>query len=638
MPPTPQQANVIAHNPAHHGRVIAGPGTGKSWTALELLSRIHEEQPTLGLGLITFTRAATNELMKKVSTQGVDWLRPTTLHAYALRLQMRHAANSNLRLPLRIADKWETTRLIRASLAARLRVRGFKKVNTRTVRKLEEEMSAQWESLDPLYKSPEEIDPALRAAYVGQWQAHRAQFGYALLAEIPWGACRLLEDHEPDIGNLRFLVVDEYQDLNRCDIRLLEQLAERGVRLLAIGDDDQSIYGYRMAAPEGIREFTAAFHTTADYALTVSKRCGSNILEAAADLIETAPARIARGRLTAEEPSRAGEFAYLRFDDSGREAEGVAALVAHRVRMGVRPRDIAILVRSGVSTWADQLKPALETRGISVVDTEWVLKALEEEPLRRALATARIAVNREDSLAWWTLCHLTAGVSDKFVEWITISAKAGESFAQHLLRAAPDFAGSPSARTARVAADMVSRTMDAVSQLDVETVPEGGDGWGGWLVNLAGAGNLSEAASALLRAVAGEIPAGDGLASFLGQLEPVGKDVALRADAVRVMNMGASKGLTVNSAFVMGVEDGLVPHPKAVDIDEELRLLYVAMTRATELCVLTFAKRRVGATARQGSGAVWETRSRSPLLVHLGIGKFENGDEYISRLPHSGQV
>lgn len=125
MPPTDQQRRVVDHDHTAHGRVIAGPGTGKSWTAIELLQRLQEDHPDLNVGLLTFTRAATSELIKKVRDQGIDWLDPSTIHAYALRVLLHNAGQASLALPLRIPDTWETKTLIHTDLARSLRARGF---------------------------------------------------------------------------------------------------------------------------------------------------------------------------------------------------------------------------------------------------------------------------------------------------------------------------------------------------------------------------------------------------------------------------------------------------------------------------------------------------------------------------------
>lgn len=398
--------------------------------------------------------------------------------------------------------------------------------------------------------------------------------------------------------------------------------------MLAIGDDDQSIYGFRMAAPVGIAEFPTTFAGAADYPLTVSMRCGADIVSASTSLIETAPARLQRPRLTAKAGSPAGEFAYLRFPNQTAEARGVAELIALRRNAGVAERDIAILVRSNVDTWASLVRPELQTRDVEVVDTDWVERALADVALRKALAVARLAPGETDSLAWWTLLHLTNGVAPSFIEYIEGATNNSETFGQCLLRLGPNFVGSPTSRSSQAAARLIQEQHTAIATLDTQGTPQDNTGWGAWLAHRVVAGSLSADAANLLDRVGKEVPAADGLANFLGQLEPVGKDMATQADAVRIMSMSASKGLTVNSAFVMGVEAGIIPHPKA-DLDEERRLLYVAMTRATDFSVLTWCARRTGPTARHGAPNVNKLRGRCPLFDNLPIGRWQSGEDFV---------
>ena len=629
MPPTTQQSHVIQHDHRKHGRVVAGPGTGKSWTAIELLRRVHAEAPEVGCGLLTFTRAATNELLKKVGDQGLDWLQPSTIHSFALRLLMRNAADVPIDLPLRIPDTWESTKLIHPALARRLREAGFARTTSKTVERLEREMAAQWESMDPQGALLADVDPSLRNNYVGKWHVHRRKFGYLLLSEIPYRAGDLLEDHGSSLESLGFLIVDEYQDLNRADIRLLQLIGQRGVSLVAIGDDDQSIYGFRMAAPAGIAEFTSTFSGASDYTLTVSMRCGANILGAATQLIETAPARITRPRLSPIEGAPSGTFAYLRFPTQASEARGVAKLISARRQAGVTEAEIAILVRSNVDTWSALLTPELASLGIDVVDTDWVTRAMADPSLRKALAVARIAIERSDSLAWWTLLELTSGIAQKFIDYVEDSTRSDERFGDALLRLNPEFSAAPSTTSARRAAHVIREQLAGVDALDLAGHPAGGHGWGGWLKSRVVSGTLSSEAERLLEEVGQLLPVEDGLASFLGQLEPVGKDIAVQADAVRIMSMSTSKGLTVNSVFVVGVEAGIIPHPRAT-VDEERRLLYVAMTRATEYCVLTAAARRTGPTARHGTQNVNQPRGRCPLFDGLPISRWQAGEVFVA--------
>jgi superfamily I DNA/RNA helicase len=158
---------------------------------------------------------------------------------------------------------------------------------------------------------------------------------------------------------------------------------------------------------------------------------------------------------------------------------------------------------------------------------------------------------------------------------------------------------------------------------------------GGWVLQQLNRDRISDQAVRLFEEVGRVVPHTAGLAYFLGQLEPVGKGLASRSDGVRVMSMTSSKGLTVNTCIIMGVEKNIIPHPRA-DLKEERRLLYVGMTRATDMCVLTFASRRRGPTARQGTASVNRPRGRCPLLENLPmVGDYRDGKVVIAELQHA---
>jgi superfamily I DNA/RNA helicase len=107
MPPTPQQLAIVGHDPSKNGRVVAGPGTGISWVSVALIKRLKDEKPDLKVGLLTFTRAATGELVKKVGAAALDGVNPSTVHSFALSILLRNQAACSLPLPLRLPDSYE---------------------------------------------------------------------------------------------------------------------------------------------------------------------------------------------------------------------------------------------------------------------------------------------------------------------------------------------------------------------------------------------------------------------------------------------------------------------------------------------------------------------------------------------------
>src|SRR5262249_51268663 len=137
------------------------------------------------------------------------------------------------------------------------------------------------------------------------------------------------QDH-PDLDGVAYdlLIVDEYQDLNACDLALLRRISDRGCVIIGAGDDDQSIYTFRRAAPEGIRRFGGDYPGSSDYPLSITQRCGSRIIEWATYVIQGDPAR-PHGRpiLKSAVGSPPGEVALLAFANEAEEAAGAATLV-----------------------------------------------------------------------------------------------------------------------------------------------------------------------------------------------------------------------------------------------------------------------------------------------------------------------
>ncbi len=215
------------------------------------------------------------------------------------------------------------------------------------LRRLILEMAANWESLRP--EEDPAIEPEERTRFLGAWNEHRQVYGYTLLAELPYALRASLRDH-PDLEGVDFdvLIVDEYQDLNACELELLKLIAQRGCKIIATGDDDQSIYSFRKAAPEGIRRFPDDYPGAQDYTLSITQRCGRRIIDWASYVIEGDPDRpLDRQRPTSAERLQEGKMALLSFRGHRAEAIGIAKLAKILVEQeDVSPSEILILLRS----------------------------------------------------------------------------------------------------------------------------------------------------------------------------------------------------------------------------------------------------------------------------------------------------
>ena len=371
--------------------------------------------------------------------------------------------------------------------------------------------------------------------------------------------------------------------------------------------------------------------------LSVSHRCGSEIIRWARFVIEADPRRPRdRARLVPPAASPPGEAALLSFPSQITEARGAADLVQNLIeKEGLEPSEILVMSRSDHNgQFSRPIKAELDRHGISVDDPSWVDEVVSDPGNRAVLLLARLMVNRTDSLAWAGLMVLESGIGATFRRAIYDRAtEAGTTFAEALLAAhAEDFNFMTGAapRRAKDLIDGIRAWLDAHPvPKDDEDVPER---WGDWLT-LAFSGpdapaHVSDALAQLIGVVDDVIEPGADLPRFLGQIQPLAKDHAsAQARGVRFLTTGLSKGLTVEASIIVGAEEGIIPDPRG-DEDEERRLLYVGLTRAKRFSYVTWATRRTGPTARAGTPRVQERRGYSRLL-RGGPVETQNGQAYI---------
>lgn len=627
--PTDEQRAVLGHDVRRHARLLAGPGTGKSATIVALVGQLLADERRPRIKLLTFTRAATAELAKKLTEHPAAIIeRPSTIHSFAVSVLLRNHGVGGLPEPFRIADAWEYKNIVRPVLARRARVGVYE------LDRLVQEMSAGWESLQP--RPNPRVAPEVRARFHGAWEEHSRAFGYTHPAEFPFALRGALRDGF-DLQELDYdlLVVDEYQDLNACDLDMLRLIAARGCAIIAAGDDDQSIYSFRMAAPEGIRRFPADYPGAIDYPLTLTQRCARNIVAWANHVILGDPDRPpGRGGLNPTAAAPLGVVALLSFANELREAEGIASLVAHLVNNeGVPATEILILLRGDHNgTFSSPIRRELTQRGIPFSDPSAVERLLAEPANRRLLEVLRLLVNREDSLAWASLLELAAGVGRTFSDYVYERARTARvSFGSALLRAAADgFPGAPT--SARIVRELIRETCE---WLEAHPAPDAmpAERWGQWIgatcVGGAAPGPSAELRD-LLAHLDGLIETEQGLDRYIGQIGPLGRDwSAAQSPGVRIMTMVSAKGLTVRATIVAGVEDGIVPRPEG-DVAEERRLLYVAMTRPREHLYCTWARSRRGPTARAGRARVATPRTYANFL-RGGPVPSQEGTRYIAQ-------
>ena len=300
--------------------------------------------------------------------------------------------------------------------------------------------SADWQSLTADESDWDKRFP--NPAFLGASREHRTIYGYTLRSELVYQLKRALEqrgDFELE-SPIDHLLVDEYQDLNRCDLAIVNRIASRGAELFIEGDGDQSIYGFRKADPVGIRRFPTDYSGATDLGLQVCMRCDRDILDLGLFIARQDHRRIEKA-IQPEAGKAEGEVALLRFDNQFAEATSIAGICASLMqRRGLQPDDILILLRSDRNgAWSRPIREKLEEAGIAVAATD-VLNPMDSDQGRAFLAFLRFAVGSSDSLAWRTLLQVRCqGVGEKAIGAVyDLARNRDESFAQTLMAAHAD--------------------------------------------------------------------------------------------------------------------------------------------------------------------------------------------------------
>jgi len=378
-----EEQKVAASHFGSHARLLAGPGTGKTLVLTRrIMFLIQERQvdPSQILAL-TFTRAAAAELRQRVAKELGDESIPkiSTLHSFALRQLLRNSRKlSALPQPLRIADDWEERHIIMEDIKRNVPFDDIDQTKERFSL-----LSADWESLiaDKSY-TPE-------PRFIGAWQDHRHIFGYTLRSELVYQLKRSLENIE-DFSieyPIQHLLVDEFQDLNKCDLAVIKAIASREIELFVAGDDDQSIYYFRKAHPEGIRNFPSEYEGTVDLPLKICKRCGPAILEIAEFVAELDTKRIKK-EIKAEEGKSQGDVKILRFTNQEAEAENIAKLCKYFTQQKQVPAEqILILLRNDRNAaYSKELQKAFAAINIPLSVDEKSKSVFDDKLGRQVLA------------------------------------------------------------------------------------------------------------------------------------------------------------------------------------------------------------------------------------------------------------
>jgi len=595
----------------HHARLLAGPGTGKTLTLTRRAAYLIGEEaiPPSQILAVTFTRAAAFELRNRIAdvlgNQESELPRVSTLHSFALRQLLRNSDRIEaIPRPLRIADDWEERNIILEDLKVIL---GY---DLRTVRDKFGLLSADWQTLVADEEDWESRFPDPR--FLGGWRQHREVFGYTLRSELVYQLKRALEQSEEFSleSNYSHLLVDEYQDLNRCDLAIIHALRDQGIEVFGSGDDDQSIYGFRHAHPEGIRRFNRDFTPSSSLTLQTCVRCDRTIIGLSSFVANLDPDRLQKPLEPCANAGQ-GEVHILRFMNQVLEAKGVATICKHLLdRNGYTPKDILILMRSDRNrAFSSAIRDALKAQNVPVA------VRVEGTPLdtpegRTFLSVLHLIANPNDSLALRTLLMLRGNRigTESYSAIYTLACNNNQTFSKTVrwvMREPgliPRLGGRISSEMREIQ-NIIDRHQDSFEALTDSSEP---DDLSGALQNLAedviqDGENRTEVFQ-FLESIVTETNSTNHmqlLQALSSSLED--QEQELDSESVNIMTMHKAKGLTASAVIIIAAEDEYVPGRQLDEKEgDERRLLYVSLSRARHFLSVTYCQRRTGQQRHTG--------------------------------------
>ncbi|AJC22846.1 UvrD-helicase domain-containing protein [Pandoraea pulmonicola] len=618
--------------------ILAGAGSGKTRVLTTRIAWLIQQGLVgpAGILAVTFTNKAAKEMqarlgaMLPISTRAM-WI--GTFHGLCNRMLRAHFRDAGLPQSFQILDQADQLSAIKRMMkAANVDDEKYPPKNLQYFVN-----NAKEQGLRP---HEVEANDAFNQKFVELYTAYQEQCqreGVVDFAELLLRCFELLKHNEPlrvhYQARFRHILVDEFQDTNKLQYAWLKMLAGSDGAVFAVGDDDQSIYAFRGANVGNMADFEREFRVRHLIKLEQNYRSHGNILDAANALISNNARRLGKNLRTDAghgEPIRVYEAA-TDLQEASWLVEEIKALVAQ----GLSRQDIAILYRSNAQSRV--MEHALVGAGIAY-RVYGGLRFFERQEVKHALAYLRLIENPNDDTAFARVVNFPArGIGARSLEQL---ADAARLYNCSMYAAVPYMTGKAGTNltafvrlveqmrhdTGRLTLpEVVTHVIEASGLIaHYQTEKEGQDRIENLqeLVHAATAFIAEEGygldAPARLIAVRPALPGApdvlaspDGvvdadtpvemtpLAGFLSHasLEAGDNQAEAGQDAVQLMTVHAAKGLEFTAVFVTGLEEGLFPHENsAMELDgleEERRLMYVAITRAKERLYLSFTQTRM---------------------------------------------
>lgn len=601
--------------------ILAGAGSGKTRTLVSRIQYLLDEKHLSPFELlaVTFSNKAAREMRERISDSSgfeLGALQVTTFHAFCARLLRNEANYLGLSRNFTIYDQGESKSVVKAIL-------GRRGINLKELSPVEVQYYIDDLKNNGHYvgaKSDELLDDIDKDdvfySYFLEYEAELHKSNAVDFGGLITGVLNLF-DNFPEVlkryqTRFKYIMVDEYQDTNRAQFKLIKLLSEKTRNICVVGDEDQSIYSWRGADIRNILDFEKIFPDAHLIKLEQNYRSSKNIIEAASHVISKNIQR--KGKELWTDNDKGESIDVIECVDDRSESEFVGKEVQKLINSGVGPKDIAIFYRTNAQS--RQLEDSLRSLRIAYKVVAGI-KFYERKEIKDMLAYLRLIVNEKDSLALSRIINVPVrGIGATTLrklenEAIKMQLSLWECLVQ-LVDSSEDFKHlklSSKVRTALnsfVGLIQESKILDSSGEKPSVTYEKllHESGYLEFLASdksyesQARIENLEELLSGIK-----QYELADPKPSMTAFLETITLDTTEEAaegelEEVSLMTIHGSKGLEYPYVLVTGLEETVFPSYRSLEdgeqaIEEERRLFYVAMTRAMTKLYLTFAQGRM---------------------------------------------
>ncbi len=575
--------------------VIAGPGSGKTRVIeYRVLSLVKNGVPPEKILLLTFTKRAARQMLERaaihdkrcVSVEG------GTFHSFAYKLLRLYGEKIGLRKTLSVLDEADAEEVVGKVLGGidlGNKKESFPKKDTlRKIFSLSANKNIEIkEAVDRYFSHLSDFIPDMES--IGEkYLEYKKENGYLDFDDLLLYARDLLslkEIGEKISSKYEFVMVDEFQDTNPLQGEITRLLGGEKKNLLVVGDDAQSIYGFRGASHKNIMEFPEMFPGTKIIKLEENYRSTQSILNLSNELLSNMREKFQKDLFSGK--GKAGDKPkMLYFANANDEVEWLTEEILKEVRKGVSLREQAILFRS---TYVSILLQAELSKMRIPYKLFGGVRFYEMAHIKDFLSYAKVISNFKDEISWERIFMMLPGVGKKTAEALWLSLKPARDLAEGLLILEKRGMNTKNPESILKLKRMLEEVRDSgnnvynlsgrIMDFYLPFFKEKFDDWPMRLQDLETLRELSENY--------------DDLESFLADISidiPEGESDE-NDDFLTLSTIHSAKGLEWKAVYVLGVTEGTLPSKRSMDfeedIEEEGRLLYVAVTRAKDnLCLL----------------------------------------------------